>query len=98
MLYKLLLNMPNQPYQVNLHLTAIISKLALIPHPNLHEYLLHPMLPTGKKTQTLFKVLQDLAKRLTIEIPRIRNYKKVIENTRMQLMSEDPIYDERFVF
>ncbi|CAH2985872.1 unnamed protein product [Chilo suppressalis] len=94
MLFKLILNMPNQPYQVNLHLTAIISKLALIPHPNLHEYLLNPMLPTAKKTQTLFKVLQELARRLTIEIPRIRNYKKVIENTRLQLMSEDPIYDE----
>ncbi|XP_028166268.1 protein FAM160B1-like isoform X2 [Ostrinia furnacalis] len=94
MLYRLLLNMPSQPYQVNLHLTAIISKLALIPHPNLHEYLLNPMLPTAKKTQTLFKVLQELARRLTIEIPRLRNYKTVIENTRLQLMSEDPIYDE----
>ncbi|KAM3962071.1 FHF complex subunit HOOK interacting protein 2A [Aphomia sociella] len=94
MLFKLLSNMPTQPYQVNLHLTSIISKLALMPHPNLHEYLLNPMLPTGKKTQTLFKTLQDLARRLTMEIPRIRNYKKVIENTRLQLMSEDPSYDE----
>ncbi|XP_049885585.1 FHF complex subunit HOOK interacting protein 2A-like isoform X2 [Pectinophora gossypiella] len=94
MLFKLLANMPQQPYQVNLHLTSIISKLALMPHPNLHEYLLNPMLPTAKKTQTLFKILQDVAKRLTMEIPRLRNYKKVIENTRLQLMSEDPSYDE----
>ncbi|XP_053616004.1 FHF complex subunit HOOK interacting protein 2A-like [Plodia interpunctella] len=95
MLFKLLSNMPSQPYQVNLLLTAIISKLALMPHSNLHEYLLNPMLPTAKKTQTLFKTMQDLARRLTMEIPRIRNYKKVIENTRLQLMSEDPSYDER---
>ncbi|KAL4706368.1 hypothetical protein ACJJTC_018467 [Scirpophaga incertulas] len=95
MLYKLLLNMPHQPYQINLHLTAIVSKLALIPHPNLHEYLLNPMLPTAKKTQTLFKVLQEVARKLSVEIPRIKNYKKVIESTRLQLMSEDPIYDER---
>ncbi|XP_037962467.2 FHF complex subunit HOOK interacting protein 2A isoform X1 [Plutella xylostella] len=94
MLFKLLANMTMQPYQVNLHVTCIISKLALMPHPHLHEYLLNPMLPTAKKTQTLFKTLQEVAKRLTMEIPRLRNYKKLIENTRMQLMSEDPAYDE----
>lgn len=98
MLFKLLANMPGQPYQVNLHLTSIISKLALLPHPNLHEYLLNPMIPTAKNTRTLFKILQDVAKRLTMEIPRLRNYKKLIENTRLQLMSEDPSYDERLVF
>ncbi|XP_059051964.1 FHF complex subunit HOOK interacting protein 2A-like [Achroia grisella] len=95
MVFTLLSTMPTQPYQVNLHLTSIISKLALMPHPNLHEYLLNPMLQTGKKTPTLFKILQDLARRLTMEIPRIRNYKRIIENTRLQLMSEDPSYDER---
>ncbi|KAI8437406.1 hypothetical protein MSG28_011737 [Choristoneura fumiferana] len=95
MLFKLLTNMHSQPYQVNLHLTSILSKLALLPHPNLHEYLLNPMLTTAKKTVTLFKTLQELARRLTVEIPRLRNYKKVIENTRQHLMSEDPIYDER---
>ncbi|KPI98719.1 Protein FAM160B1 [Papilio xuthus] len=94
MLFKLLSEMHLRPYQVNLHLTSIISKLALMPHLYLHEYLLNPMLPTTKKTQTLFKTLQDLAKKLTMEIPRIKNYKKVIENTRLQLMSEDPSYDE----
>ncbi|XP_050354642.1 FHF complex subunit HOOK interacting protein 2B-like [Nymphalis io] len=94
MLFKLLSTMPDQPYQVNLHLTSIISKLALLPHPNLHEYLLNPDLPTAKTTPTLFKTLQEVARRLTMEVPRIKNYKKVIENTRLQLMSEDPSYDE----
>ncbi|CAH0731414.1 unnamed protein product, partial [Brenthis ino] len=94
MLFKLLSNMPDQPYQVNLHLTSIISKLALLPHPNLHEYLLDPYLPVAKNTTTLFKTLQDVARRITMEVPRIKNYKKVIESTRAQLMSEDPSYDE----
>lgn len=97
MIFKLLANMPNQPYQVNLHLTSIISQLALLPHPNLHEYLLNPMLPTAKKTPTLFKTLQEVARRLTMEIPRLRNFKKIIENTRLWLMSEDPTYDEKYV-
>ncbi|KAH9635237.1 hypothetical protein HF086_013264 [Spodoptera exigua] len=95
MIFKLLANMPSQPYQVNLHLTSIISQLALLPHPNLHEYLLNPMLPTAKKTPTLFKTLQEVARRLTMEIPRLRNFKKIIENTRLWLMSEDPSYDEK---
>ncbi|XP_038207521.1 protein FAM160B1-like [Zerene cesonia] len=94
MLLTLLSRMPDQPYQVNLHLTSIISKLALLPHPNLHEYLLNPNLPVTKNTRTLFKTMQELAKRLTMEIPRLKNYKKIIENTRLQLMSEDPSYDE----
>ncbi|CAH4027601.1 unnamed protein product, partial [Pieris brassicae] len=93
MIFKLLSRMPDQPYQVNLHLTSIISKLALLPHPNLHEFLLNPNLPTSKNTRTLFKTLQDIARRLTLEIPRMKNYKKIIENTRQQLMSEDPSYD-----
>ncbi|KAJ2954883.1 hypothetical protein O0L34_g3204 [Tuta absoluta] len=95
MLFKLLGNMPSQPYQVNLHLTSIIAKLCLLPHPVLHEYLLSPALPTARATPTLFKVLQDVATRLTVEIPRLKNYKKLIENTRLDLMSEDPSYDER---
>ncbi|CAG4959407.1 unnamed protein product [Colias eurytheme] len=95
MLLTLLSRMPDQPYQVNLHLTSIISKLALLPHPNLHEYFLNPNLPVAKNTRTLFKTMQEVAKRLTMEIPRLKNYKKIIENTRLQLMSEDPSYDER---
>ncbi|CAK1545447.1 unnamed protein product [Leptosia nina] len=94
MIFKLLARMPDQPYQVNLHLTSIISKLALLPHPNLHEFLLNPTLPTAKNTRTLHKTLQEIARRLTLEIPRLKNYKKVIEQTRQQLMSEDPSYDE----
>ncbi|GBP21503.1 Protein FAM160B1 [Eumeta japonica] len=75
MLFKLLAELPSHPYQINLQLTSIISKLAMLPHPYLHEYLLNPMLSTSKKTRTLFKTLQELAHKLTIEIPRIKNYR-----------------------
>lgn len=97
MIFKLLSRMPDQPYQVNLHLTSIISKLALLSHPNLHEFLLNPNLPTARNTRTLYKTLLEIAKRFTLEIPRMKNYKKIIENTRLQLMSEDPSYDERYI-
>uniref|UniRef100_A0A3Q2QQR7 FHF complex subunit HOOK interacting protein 2 n=1 Tax=Fundulus heteroclitus TaxID=8078 RepID=A0A3Q2QQR7_FUNHE len=32
----------DQPYDVNLQVTAVLSKLSLLPHPHLHEYLLDP--------------------------------------------------------
>lgn len=34
-----------QSYSTNLLLTSLISKLALLPHPYLHEYLLNPFVP-----------------------------------------------------
>ena len=32
-------------YDVNLQLTTILSKLAVLPHPHVHEYLLNPTIP-----------------------------------------------------
>lgn len=95
MLFRLLSNLPNQPYQVNLQLTSILSKLAMLPHPNLHEYLLEPALQVSPGTNTMYNTLQDVAKRITLEVPKIKNYKVLIESTRAHLMSEDPAYDER---
>ncbi|KAH9496894.1 hypothetical protein Btru_010090 [Bulinus truncatus] len=57
MLFDKLLHLLDQSYSVNLLLTALISKVALVPHPNLHEYLLDPFLPTVEGTRTLYSVL-----------------------------------------
>ena len=38
-------NMLERHYDVNLQLTTIISKLAVLPHPHVHEYLLNPTIP-----------------------------------------------------
>ena len=38
-------NMIGRHYDVNLQLTTIISKLAVLPHPHVHEYLLNPTIP-----------------------------------------------------
>ena len=37
--------MIERDYDVNLQLTTIISKLAVLPHPHVHEYLLNPTIP-----------------------------------------------------
>lgn len=87
-LYKLLLSMPNQPYQISLQLTAIFSKLAMMPHPYLHEYLLNPSLPTGKNVRTLYKTLQTLTKTFTTKIPKVNQFDIIIDNTRKRLLGE----------
>ena len=38
-------NMIEKHYDVNLQLTTIISKLVVLPHPHVHEYLLNPTIP-----------------------------------------------------
>ncbi|XP_062584155.1 FHF complex subunit HOOK interacting protein 2A-like, partial [Saccostrea cucullata] len=48
----------DQSYPVNLQLTSVISRLALLPHPNLSEFLLDPFLPIRDGVKTLFSVFQ----------------------------------------
>ena len=53
---------------MNLQLTPVISKLALIPHPRLHEFLLDPYLPLVPGVRSLYTVLQKV-RRLVSELP-----------------------------
>lgn len=93
MLFKLLMNMPSQPYHINLQLTAIFSKLAMMPHPYLHEYLLNPILPTGKNVTTLFKTLQKLSKVFMSQIPKVKRFNSLIEETRQRLLGDESFED-----
>lgn len=46
-----------QPYDVNLQVTAVLSKLSLLPHPHLHEYLLDPYINLAPGVRSLFSVI-----------------------------------------
>lgn len=46
-----------QPYDVNLHVTSVLSKLSLLPHPHIHEYLLDPYINLGPGCRSLFSVI-----------------------------------------
>lgn len=48
---------PVQPYDVNLQVTSVLSKLALLPHPHLHEYLLDPYINLAPGCRSLFAVI-----------------------------------------
>ncbi|XP_061766694.1 protein FAM160B1 isoform X2 [Nerophis ophidion] len=47
----------DQPYDVNLQVTAVLSKLSLLPHPHLHEYLLDPYINLAPGCRSLFSVI-----------------------------------------
>ncbi|XP_041855780.1 protein FAM160B2 isoform X2 [Melanotaenia boesemani] len=46
-----------QPYELNLQLTAVLSRLSAFSHPMLHEYLLNPYIHLSPCARSLFSVL-----------------------------------------
>lgn len=73
---------------MNLQLTALVSRLAMLPHPNLHEYLLNPLLPVVPGTTTLYSTLQMVAREMQTAIAAIPNSKKMLVRTRQELLGD----------
>lgn len=46
-----------QPYEVNLQVTSLLTRIALFPHPHSQEYLLNPFINLAPGARTLFSVL-----------------------------------------
>lgn len=84
-------NMAKHPYELNIAAIAILSKLAFLPHPYLHEILLNPEIPVARGTNTLWTSMQMLAKHLLLEIPRIEGFQKRITETAKRLLINPPI-------
>ncbi|XP_052744358.1 FHF complex subunit HOOK interacting protein 2A-like [Bicyclus anynana] len=93
-LLELAARMPERPYRVNLQLTAVLARLALLPHAALREYLLRPALPAAPATRTLFRALSGVAARLAVAVPRLAQHRRRLHRTRLQLLSEDPAADD----
>lgn len=51
-----------QPYDVNLQVTSVLSKLSLFPHPHIHEYLLDPYVNLASGCRSLFSVIVRVSK------------------------------------
>ncbi|XP_035796440.1 protein FAM160B1-like [Anopheles albimanus] len=85
-------HMNTQPYELNLAVIAILSKLALFPHPYLHEILLNPEIPVAAGATTLWSVMQFLARQVLTEIPRVENFQEKIKDTGRRLLSNPPLY------
>lgn len=88
MLFEKVASIPKQKYEVNLQLTVVISRLALLPHPYLHEFLLNPLLPLAPGTKNLFICLQKVVKQLVNEVPKTPDHKQMLKETRERLLED----------
>uniref|UniRef100_A0A674CPG9 FHF complex subunit HOOK interacting protein 2B n=1 Tax=Salmo trutta TaxID=8032 RepID=A0A674CPG9_SALTR len=78
-----------QPYELNLQVTSVLSRLAVFPHPHLHEYLLDPYIILAPGVRSLFSVLIRVIGELMQRIEVIPNFKEKLVHVRRQLMGLD---------
>ena len=61
------LGLLEREYDINLSLTAILSKLAQLPNPFLHEFLLNPTIPVAAGARTMHGILNKILERVKEE-------------------------------
>ncbi len=90
-LFDMLEGILERDYDVNLQVTALLSRLALFPHPYLHEFLLNPTIPVASGARTLFSTLNlvlDKARRETEGIEQLQRKIYVCRKTLLGSESE----------
>ncbi|KAG5266446.1 hypothetical protein AALO_G00232190 [Alosa alosa] len=80
----------DQPYDVNLQVTSVLSKLALLPHPHLHEYLLDPYINLAPGCRSLFAVVVRVVGDLMLRIHRIPDFTPKLLLVRKRLLGMEP--------
>ncbi|XP_030627780.1 FHF complex subunit HOOK-interacting protein 2B [Chanos chanos] len=75
-----------QPYELNLQVTSVLSRLAVFPHPLLHEYLLNPYISLTPGARSLFSMLVRVIGELMQRIQHIPNFTEKLVHVRKQLM------------
>ncbi|KAJ8264719.1 hypothetical protein GJAV_G00153000 [Gymnothorax javanicus] len=80
----------DQPYDVNLQVTSVLSKLALFPHPHLHEYLLDPYINLSPGCRSLFSVIVRVVGDLMLRIHRIPDFTPKLLLVRKRLLGLEP--------
>ncbi|GCC22232.1 hypothetical protein chiPu_0000617 [Chiloscyllium punctatum] len=80
----------DQPYDVNLQVTSVLSKLSLFPHPHLHEYLLDPYINLAPNCRSLFSVIVRVVGDLMLRIQRIPDFTPKLLLVRKRLLGFEP--------
>ncbi|XP_063051413.1 FHF complex subunit HOOK-interacting protein 2B [Engraulis encrasicolus] len=75
-----------QPYELNLQVTSVLSRLAAFPHPHLHEYLLDPYISLTPGARSLFSTLVRVIGELMQRIQHIPNFTDKLVHVRQELM------------
>lgn len=76
-------------YDSNLQLTSIFSRLAQLPHPYLHEYLLNPTIPLITGTRSLYTVLKELLQKAVLRSEEIEHFPRKMYGCRRRLLGEN---------
>lgn len=76
--------------------TSIVSKLAMLPHPYLHEYLLNPLLPLKKEVKTLYLSLKKVANEVYSRARLVLNLQEELQMTRQRLLFKNENLPQRF--
>ncbi|NXH39208.1 F16B2 protein, partial [Dicaeum eximium] len=80
----------DQPYSLNLQVTSVLSHLAALPHPHLHEYLLDPYLSLAPGCRSLFSVLVRVIGDLMQRLQRVPHSRAKLLLVRRQLLGLVP--------
>uniref|UniRef100_A0A8D0G3P8 FHF complex subunit HOOK interacting protein 2A n=1 Tax=Sphenodon punctatus TaxID=8508 RepID=A0A8D0G3P8_SPHPU len=80
----------DQPYDVNLQVTSVLSKLSLFPHPHIHEYLLDPYINLASGCRSLFSVIVRVVGDLMVRIQRISDFTPKLLLVRKRLLGLEP--------
>ncbi|XP_050657372.1 FHF complex subunit HOOK interacting protein 2B isoform X2 [Macaca thibetana thibetana] len=80
----------DQPYSLNLQVTSVLSRLALFPHPHIHEYLLDPYISLAPGCRSLFSVLVRVIGDLMQRIQRVPQFPGKLLLVRKQLTGQAP--------
>ncbi|XP_040346273.1 FHF complex subunit HOOK-interacting protein 2B isoform X4 [Herpailurus yagouaroundi] len=90
MLFDRMSRILEQPYNLNLQVTSVLSRLALFPHPLIHEYLLDPYINLAPGCRSLFSVLVRVIGDLMQRIQRVPQFPGKLLLVRKQLMGQVP--------
>ncbi|XP_069800451.1 FHF complex subunit HOOK-interacting protein 2B [Dendropsophus ebraccatus] len=81
----------DQPYEMNLQVTSLLTHIALFPHPHIQEYLLNPYINLAPSARTLFSVLVRVVGDLAQRSQRVSNFREMLLLVRRQLTGETSV-------
>ncbi|XP_073996807.1 FHF complex subunit HOOK interacting protein 2A-like isoform X5 [Rhodnius prolixus] len=91
-LFKSLANIPNQPYEVNLELTSLVSRLCLRPEEHLSRFLVENAVEQlVPEAVTLHSVIQGVVNNLVSAVIDRPQYQTLLKQTRARLIGDQPL-------
>ncbi|CAG5077855.1 Similar to GK23746: UPF0518 protein GK23746 (Drosophila willistoni) [Cotesia congregata] len=88
-LLKKLESMTSNNLYVNLHLTGLISRLAIYHQPLLQSFLLNPSLVFQPSIRSLFQILASLKHKMDKYLSKVENVDELVKQARMFLINRE---------